>query len=198
MLYQLSHFVKDKIPFAWSFIEYINEKLFLLRYGNRLRSISDCLEKHQGGYQIKEAMKEDVLSMVSFFKEQPEESFQYFQPHEFDEKSLKKLIQRKSQIMLLVKQENQIVGYVFLRCFFNGKCFRGKMVDYRWRGKGIGVLLGELSTEVATMLELRLFGTISKDNVSSLRSSQASNEIKVIEKLPNDYLYIEYLPKQNK
>ena len=198
MLYQLSHFIKDRLPFVWSFIEFINEKLFLLRYGRRLRHINDCLEKYQGVYQIQEATKTDVPSMVSFFKEQPEESFQYFQPHGFDEKSLKKLIQRKSQIMLLVKQKSQIVGYVFLRCFFNGKCFRGKMVDYRWRGKGIGVLLGELSTEVATMLGLRLYGTISKDNVSSMRSSQASNEIKVIEELPNDYLYIEYLPKLDK
>lgn len=98
--------------------------------------------------------------------------------------------------MILVKKENRIVGYMFMRCFFNGKCFRGKMVDYRWRGKGIAILLGELSTDIATLLRLRLFGTISKDNVSSMRSSQASNEIKVIEELPNDYLYIEYLPKQ--
>ena len=160
------------------------------------RHINDCLEKYQGVYQIQEATKTDVLSMVSFFKEQPEESFQYFQPHGFDEKSLKKLINRKSQIMILVKKENRIVGYMFMRCFFNGKCFRGKMVDYRWRGKGIAILLGELSTDIATLLRLRLFGTISKDNVSSMRSSQASNEIKVIEELPNDYLYIEYLPKQ--
>lgn len=196
MLYQLSHFIKDKLPFVWSFIEFINEKLFLLRYGRRLRHINDCLEKYQGIYQIQEATKTDVLSMVSFFKEQPEESFRFFQPHGFDEKSLKKLIKRKSQIMILVKKENRIVGYMFMRCFFNGKSFRGKMVDYRWRGKGIAILLGELSTDIATLLRLRLFGTISKDNVSSMRSSQASNEIKVIEELPNDYLYIEYLPKQ--
>lgn len=196
MLYQLSHIIKDKLPFVWNLIEWLNARLFLLRYGRRLRGVPGCLAKYQGAYQIREATLGDVQPLVAFFAKQPVESFQYFQPHGFDEKSLKKLINRKSQIMILVKKENRIVGYMFMRCFFNGKCFRGKMVDYRWRGKGIAILLGELSTEIATLLRLRLFGTISKDNVSSMRSSQASNEIKVIEELPNDYLYIEYLPKQ--
>lgn len=196
MLYQLSHFIKDKLPFVWDIIEFLNEKLFQLRYGRRLRNIPDCLGNLHGDYQIKEVGMEDLLLLVDFFKEQPQESFTYFQPHGFNEKSLKKLINRKSHIMVIAKKENQIVGYVFLRCFFNGKCFRGKMVDYRWRGKGIAVLLGEVSTEIASVLRLRMFGTISKKNAASLYSSQASNDIKIVEELPDDYLYIEYLPKQ--
>lgn len=196
MLYQLSHYIKDKLPFVWDIMEYINEKLFLLRYGRRLRNIPDCLGNLHGDYQIKEAGKADLSLLVDFFKEQPPEAFTYFHPHGFDEKSLKKLINRKSHLMFLAQHENQIVGYVFLRCFFNGKCFRGKMVDYRWRGKGIAVLLGEVSTEIASVLQLRMFGTISKKNAASLYSSQASNDIKIVEELPDDYLYIEYLPKQ--
>lgn len=196
MLYQLSHFIKDRLPFVWNVIEYINEKLFLLRYGSQFQNISRCLEKYQGEYQIKEASLDEVLPMVTFFEEQPQESYKYFQPHGFDEKSIKRIINRKSQIMILAKKENQIVGYMFLRCFFNGKCFRGKVVDYRWRGKGIAVLLGEVSTDIASALKLRMFGTISRNNVSSLHSSQASNEIKILEELPDNYLYIEYLPKK--
>lgn len=196
MLYQLSHYIKDKLPFIWDIIEYLNEKLFQLRYGRRLQNIPDCLCNIYGDYQIKEASMEDLFLLVDFFKEQPQESFSYFQPHGFDEKSLKKLIKRKSHIMVIAKKDNQIVGYVFLRCFFNGKCFRGKIVDYRWRGKGIAVLLGEVSTEIASVLQLRMFGTISKKNAASLYSSQASNDIKIVEELPDDYLYIEYLPKQ--
>ena len=80
--------------------------------------------------------------------------------------------------------------------FFIGKCFSGKVVDYRWRVKGIAVLMGELSTDIASALKLRMFGTISKNNASSLHSSQASNKIRILEELPDDYLYIEYLPKK--
>ena len=96
---------------------------------------------------------------------------------------------------LVSNSNNEIVGYFFLRCFFNGKCFRGKIVDYRWRGKGIAVLMGKISTTIAKTLRMRMFGTISKSNLPSLASSQESNEIKIIKALPNDYLYIEYLPK---
>jgi hypothetical protein len=99
--------------------------------------------------------------------------------------------------MYVVEKDDCVVGYVFLRCLFNGKCFRGKMVDVNWREKGIAVLMGHLSTEIALHLGLRMFGTISKENYASLYSSQSSNEIKVVEELPNNYLYIEYLPKKN-
>lgn len=196
MLYQISHFVKDKLPFLWNCVEFLNEQLFMIRYGRKRRSIPSILNQYQDKYSIKEVTLDDLSSLVSFFSSQPPEAFTYFQPHEFDERSLKRLIKRKSHLMYIVEKEDCVVGYVFLRCFFNGKCFRGKMVDVRWRGKGIAVLMGDLSTEIALRLGLRMFGTISKENYASLYSSQASNEIKVIEELPNNYLYIEYLPKK--
>lgn len=196
MLYQLSHFFKNKFPFAWSVVEWFNEKLFLLLYGRRLQHLSSCLNKYPTNYQIREATLDDVQPMVNFFDNQPQEAFFYFHPHEFDENNLRQLVKKKSFLMYLVSNSNnEIVGYFFLRCFFNGKCFRGKIVDYRWRGKGIAVLMGKISTTIAKTLRMRMFGTISKSNLPSLASSQESNEIKIIKELPNDYLYIEYLPK---
>ena len=196
-MYQLAHYIIEHFPFVWNIAEFFNEKLFLVCYGRRLKHLGNCLENYQGVYLIKEATLEDVQSMVAFFTKQPKESYTYFHPHGFDEKSLRELIKKKSFLMFLVSNsDDEIVGYFFLRCFFNGKCFRGKMVDYRWRGKGIAVLLGEVSTDIASALKLRMFGTISRNNVSSLHSSQASNEIKILEELPDNYLYIEYLPKK--
>lgn len=197
MLYQLSHFVKDKLPFLWNCIEFLNEQLFMIRYGRKQRGVSSILKRYQNEYYIKEVSMDDLSSLVLFFSVQPQEAFTYFHPHEFDEKTLKKLIKRKSHLMYVVEKDDCVVGYVFLRCFFNGKCFRGKMVDVNWREKGIAVLMGHLSTEIALHLGLRMFGTISKENYASLYSSQSSNEIKVVEELPNNYLYIEYLPKKN-
>ena len=197
MLYQLSHIVKDKLPFLWNCIEFLNEQLFMIRYGRKQRGVSSILKRYQNEYYIKEVSMDDLSSLVLFFSVQPQEAFTYFHPHEFDEKTLKKLIKRKSHLMYVVEKDDCVVGYVFLRCFFNGKCFRGKMVDVNWREKGIAVLMGHLSTEIALHLGLRMFGTISKENYASLYSSQSSNEIKVVEELPNNYLYIEYLPKKN-
>lgn len=196
MLYELAHTIQSKLPFIWNGIEGVNSVLFLVKYGEKLKSITPILDSFYGEYTLSEVQEKDVFPLKEFFAAQPEQAFSYFKPHEFDEKSLRRLVRRKSQLMLVAKQDNQIVGYAFLRCFFNNKCFRGKIVDYRHRGKGIAVLLGKATTAISQSLGIRMFGTISKNNISSMASSEASNTIKIVEELPDDYLYIEYLPKK--
>lgn len=195
MLYQLSHIVKDKLPFIWKVVEFVNEKLFLLRYGKRLKTLPTCLEKYQEVYQIKEATLGDTQSMVSFFAKQPEEVYKYFQPHGFDEKSIKRLVKDKANLTFLVYDNKNLVGYYFLRCFFIGKSFLGKMVDHEYQGKGIGKMMCLSAMDVATQLRMRMFETISKDNLSSLYSTQKVLDTKLIEELDNNYIYIEDFPK---
>lgn len=195
MLYQLSHIVKDKLPFIWKVVEFVNEKLFLLRYGKRLKMLPTCLGKYQDVYQIKEATLEDTQSMVSFFAKQPEEVYKFFQPHGFDEKSIKRLVKDKANLTFLVYDNENLVGYYFLRCFFIGKSFLGKMVDHEYQGKGIGKMMCLSAMDVATQLRMRMFETISKDNLSSLYSTQKVLDTKLIEELDNNYIYIEDFPK---
>lgn len=195
-MYQLAHYIIKHFPFLWDIVEFFNEKLFCVRYGTRLKHINGCLEKYQKEYSIKEATMDDLTPLVVFFDKQPPESFEFFQPHGFDDKSLKRLIKRKSYLIYIVKNGDDIIGYVFLRCFFMGKCYRGKMVDINWRGKGIAVLMGRVATDITSALGLRMFGTISKANTASMFSSKASNDIRIVKELPNNYLYIEYLPKK--
>ena len=176
-------------------VEFGNEKLFLLRYGKRLKKVSTCLEQYQDVYQIKEAALDDVQSMVAFFAKQPEDAYTYFQPHGFDEKSIKRLVKNKAYLIFLVYNEKEIVGYYFLRCFFIGKSFLGKMVDHNHQGKGIGKMMCLSAMDVATLLHLRMFETISKDNISSLYSTQKVLDTKIIEEMENNYIYIEDFPK---
>lgn len=195
MLYKLSHFIKDRLPFIWNLIESANEKLFQLRYGSRLQNVPACLEQYQDVYRIKEATLEDVQSMVAFFARQPEEAYTYFQPHDFDEKSIKRLVKNKAYLIFLVCNDKDIVGYYFLRCFFIGKSFLGKMVDHGHQGKGIGKMMCLSAMDVATVLHLRMFETISKDNISSLYSTQKVLDTRIIEEMENNYIYIEDFPK---
>ena len=196
-MYRFAQWLKNTFPFIWDVIEGINSLLFSIRYGNKLHFIDNILAGYQGDYSIKKARVEDTEAIVAFFSEQPEESFTFFRPHAFDVRTIRKLIKRASFLFFLVLKDNAIVGYFFLRCFAQGKCFRGKIVDYRWRGRGIAKLMGLASTEVAQSLGLRMFGTISKGNASSMASSVAVNEFKIIEQLPNNYVYIEYLSKKH-
>ncbi len=194
-MYKLSHFLLNHLPFLWCIVEYVNEKLFLLRYGNRMKKIQACLEKYQEEYHIKVATLKDIQPMVEFFAKQPEESYTYFQPHEFDEKSIKRLVNNKAYLIFLVYDEKDLVGYYFLRCFFIGKCFLGKIVDFEHQGKGIGKMMCLSAMDVASFLQMRMFETISKENISSLNSTQKVLDTKLVKEMDNNYIYIEDFPK---
>lgn len=191
MLYKISHYIQDNIPFLWEMVEWFNSFLFCIRYGNRMESIDAVLNQYSGEYTIRQAKDGDVDGMVKFFAAQPEPSFEFFTPHAFDAKTIKKLIRRKSHLSFLILDGDKIIGYYFLRCFFIGKSFLGKMVDYRCRGRGVGKTMCMSAMDVAMALGLRMYETISKDNLASLYSTQKVLDVTIIEEMDNGYFYIE-------
>ena len=143
MLYEIAHIIKDKFGFLWGAIEWGNASLFSFIYGKRLKEIPAIL-KNCGDetFLVRETNLEDASRLAAFFKEQPEEAFDYFKPHGFDEKSISKVLRNKAFLTYVVEEGNKIVGYFFMRSFVNNKTFKGYMVDYRQRGKGIARLMG--------------------------------------------------------
>lgn len=197
MLYEITHFIQAKMPWMWNLIELGNSEVFALQYCKELKGIPTLLEKYTDRFTVTVAQQSDVSVLAKFFTEQPEEAFKFFHPHEFDEKSLKTLINRKSFLMFLVKDGEEIVGYFFLRCFANGKTFKGRIVDARRRNQGIAKLMGNVINDVVLHLGLRLFTTISPKNYASLASTKAVNDVKVVKTLENGYYYIECTPKKS-
>lgn len=196
MAYKLAHVLRDKFGFLWNIIEWINALFFALTHRAALKKIPEILRECSGAFTLRLAEPADAAPLATFFAEQPEEAFKFFKPHEFDENTLSKIIRNKAFLTFLVLDGEKIVGYFFLRCFVNGKSFRGKIVDYRYRGKGIAKLQGLVATKVASALGVRVFGTISPENYASLASSKAVNETRILKTLDNGYYYIEYLPKE--
>lgn len=190
-------FIKHKCAFLWQLIEQVNSLIFYLCYKKKLKRLKNIVTEinQYSSYRIVLLQKEDMCILSDFFAKQPEEYLAFFKPHKFNYKALVQKNKDKSFIMLGVKDHNQLVAYGFLRCFFTGKSFRGKIVDIDNQGKGIAKLLGETITTIAEVLELRLFATVSKDNIKSIASSKAVNNIRVIKKLPDNYLFVEYLRK---
>ena len=195
MLYKIAHFLQERFSFIWDFIEILNSWIFTLRYGRKLKGIQPILTKHQGDFIVREATLKDVDAIVSFFEAQPKESFDYFKPHPFDAITSKKLIKNKSYLFFIVLDGKNVVGYYFLRSFFMGKSYLGKLVDYRYRGKGIGKMMCLSAMEVAIHCGLRMYETISKDNLASLYSTQKVLDTRIIEEMGDNYIYIEDLPK---
>ena len=195
MLYKLAHILRDKFGFLWNIIEWLNALVFAMTHRAVLKKVPELLQGFSDKFTLRLAEPADAAPLATFFAEQPEEAFKFFRPHEFDEKTLLKIIKNKAFLTFLVLDGEKIVGYFFMRCFVNGKSFRGKIVDYRYRGKGIAKLQGLAATKVATLLGVRVFGTISPENYASLASSKAVNETRILKTLDNGYYYIEYLPK---
>ena len=194
MLYKIAHILRDRFAFLWNLVEWGNALVFALTHRSALKKIPAILQECSGTYTLRLTELTDAAALATFFAEQPEDAFTFFKPHAFDENSLKKIIRNKAFLTFLVLDKEKIVGYFFLRCFVNGKSFRGKIVDYRYRGKGIAKLQGLAMTKVAVALGVRMFGTISPDNYASLASSKAVNETRIVATLDNGYYYIEYTP----
>lgn len=197
MLYALAHFLRDHCPFIWDLVDVLNSFLFSLRYGNKLKEIKEVLKRVDSPYVILPLSECQVSDLAAFFDTQPQEAFAYFRPHGFDEKSLKKLQSYSAFLAYVIKDDEKIIGYFFMRSFFHGKTFIGRIVDYNFRGKGIAKIMNRITFEIAQLIGLRVFQTISTKNISSLMSAQAENELRVIKTLPNGDLYVENLPKKN-
>ena len=197
MLYEVAHFVKDKLGFLWDAVEWGNETIFAIQHKKGMKDIPEILKKvSTDTLTVRQTKDSDVSALATFFAEQPEDAYTFFKPHGFDEKSLKKVLKNKSFMTFVVTEGDLIVGYFFLRSFVNGKCFKGRMVDYRQRGKGIAKFMGIAINNVATHLGMRIYTTISPENYASLASTKAVNDIKIVKTLENGYYYIECTPKK--
>ena len=193
MLYAIAHILRDKLGWLWNIIESFNGMLFSLRYGKRMRAFS--FTNIPEGYNLVALRDVSTDSIVEFFEHQPEEAFTYFRPHGFDAKSIKSLQGNSAFLgyVLMDKSNSKIAGYCFNRCFFHGQGFRGRMVDIDYRGKGIGTAMNKILNEVGFGIGLRLFETVSKDNVASYRSAISASNVKVVKEMPHNELYLEIL-----
>ena len=117
MLYELAHWLQSKCPWIWSGIEILNAVASGLKIANR-EQLEECL---LDGMRLVDV--NDAGRLADFFARQPEESYKWFRPHAFDEKAMKKLLKNKSYIIYVQEEDGEIIGYAFLRCFINGKCF---------------------------------------------------------------------------
>lgn len=194
MLYKIAHILRDKLSWLWNIIEWLNGVIFNLRYGNKLKNFSFTTIPE--GYLVYPIKDVPTIDLVKFFEHQPEDAYTYFRPHGFDAKSIKMLQKNRAFLGYVLKDKTNggIAGYCFNRCFFHGQGFRGRMVDINYRGKGLGTAMNIILNEVGFGIGLRLFETVSKDNVASYRSAMAASNVNVVKEMPHNELYLEILP----
>lgn len=200
-LYKLGHIVRDKLPFLWVIAEKINSCIFFIRYGNKIRKVYNYSfpEKTESKTQIyiRPVSIKDVEALSLFFKAQPSSAYTYFKPHKFDVRSLKSLIGDPSFLMWIAvikekEETEEIVGYIFQRSYFWGISYRGYITDYNHRGCGIGKLMMSAANYASCILKLKVYGSISPENKSSLKLANASGGFNIIKTLGNGDYYVKY------
>ena len=194
MLYKIAHILRDRFSWLWNIIEWLNGMVFSMRYGKRLKKFKFTTAPE--GYDILPLKEVSTEALVAFFKHQPEEAFTYFRPHGFDEESIKRLQKNRAFLGYVLKDKvnGEIAGYCFNRCFFHGQGFRGRMVDISYRGKGLGTAMNKMLNEVGFAIGLRLFESVSKDNIASYRSALSASNVKVVKEMEGNEVYLEILP----
>ena len=196
MLYAIAHFLREKLPIIWDLVDILNSWLFGIRFGKKLRAVeADVLSKYEAetGMKVVPMAEVDTLVLVDFFAAQPEEAYTFFKPHGFDAKSLRKLQRNKAFLAYILMDGDKMAGYCFVRSFFHSKGFRGRMVGIDHRERGLGTKMNRMMNDVGFGIGLRLFETVSKRNVASYRSALSASNVKVVEEMPHNELYLEIL-----
>lgn len=210
MLYKTAHYFRDHLPCLWDIVNVLNSFLFSIRYKKRYDSL-DYNFSHEG-YTLFPIKDVPVDVLVKFFSHQPKDAYMFFKPHGFDRKSLLKLQRNKAFLAYVLIDSSQtpnaktsnirelrgvkIAGYCFIRAFFHGKGFRGRIVDIDYRGLGLGTFMNKFLNDIGFGIGLRLFETVSKDNLASYRSMVSASKFKIVKELPHNELFLEILPNK--
>jgi len=193
-------FIKHRLPLLWHGIDWLNALLFRLLHGDRMHGKSaQCLQEFNlDGFRFRSLTHDDLDALFDLLHRQREGRLDYFKPHGFDRQSLARAWRNPAFLMFGAFSDELLVGYFFLRCFWNRKCFVGRLIDEPYEQKGIGRVMNQILYNTAWRSEFRCLTTISKNNALVMRSHANNPTVRVLEELPNDYLFVEFVQPKPK
>ena len=186
--------LKNSFPWMWNAVEWCNGILISLFFGGKIRKSADAASDVEGICRYRRLDVQDAGLLVSLIKRQPDGFDRYFKPHPFDIDTFRRILGNSTYLLMGAFDGEELVGYCFMRFFINKSAFRGKIVDKEYQGRGIAKQMGVMMTKIASDAGFKVYATISRENVASLQSARHGSQIKVMEELPDDYLYVQILP----
>lgn len=188
-------FIKHNFSSIWAIIEWGNSVLFTIIYSTALERILPGVFKEfrHDTYTFRRLVPDDSEQLYELIQEQPVADLEFFHPHEYDLRSIKKQFNIRAFLMMGVFEGSSLTGYFFLRFFTNKKCFVGRLIDISHRGKGIGEVMNKIMYNIAWRMNFRCLSTISRNNKLVMHSHSRNSHIKVIKELQGDYLLVEFV-----
>jgi hypothetical protein len=189
-------FIKQRLPFLWQLVDWLNQELFVLIHRDKLalEATRSTQEFSLDGFGFRLLSRGDLDQLEDLLSRQGEERLEHFRPHGFGKEDLEHVYRNPSFLMFGVFDQDALVGYFFLRCFWNWRSFVGRLIDGPYERKGIGRVMNQILYNTAWRSGFRCHTTISKKNRSVMRSHANNPSVRILKELPNDYLLIEFLP----
>ncbi len=193
-------YIKHRLPFFWLWIEWSNHFLFNFFYYKKfLKGVNEIIKEHQlPDFNFSILNINHLNKLETLLNKQLKERIQFFNPHRFDYRSIHKMYKNHSFIMMGVFNTNEeLVGYFFLRCFWNKKCFVGRLIDKEYEGIGIGRVMNQIMYNIAWQSGFKCLSTISRNNQMVMKSHAKNKTMRILKELPNNYLLVEFVRLQN-
>lgn len=183
------------MPWLWKSIEWMNGLIFKLVF--RKKIIENCTIllnlKLTDSIIYREIKLKDLLLLETLLNNLEKDKVRFFEAHAFDHDSLVSIFNNPSFIMMGVFFDTRLVGYFFLRCFVNKKCFVGRLVDKDFRGKGIGKTMNEILYNTSWDSGFRCYATISKNNQLVMKAHINNDKMVIRKQLADDHLLVEFI-----
>jgi hypothetical protein len=190
-------FIKHHFGGLWRIIDWGNGILFRCLYKSKkqdvLRGVLSRVENTSLTYR--ELGPSDIQLLKGLIESQPPDDLTYFSPHDFDLEALHAQIKKPAFLMMGAFDEENIVGYFFLRFFANQKCFVGRLIDRDNRGQGIGSVMNTIMYETAWNMGFKCLSTISRNNKAVMGAHAKNPTMLILKELQNDYLLVEFVKK---
>ena len=188
-------FIKHHLQFLWKLIELANSYVFHLLFGRRMRDVAERITRETPGDEFiyRELNPSDIDSLHTLLDSQLQDDLRYFNPHGFDRNSLASQMKNRAFLMMGAFDKDKLIGYFFLRFFANRKCFVGRLIDKNYRGKGVGRTMNRIMYGIAWQINFRCLSTVSTNNKSVMKAHAGNTNMKILKKLDNDYLLVEFV-----
>jgi RimJ/RimL family protein N-acetyltransferase len=198
-MHNLLIFIKHRLRFIWGIIEWVNNALFTLLFRSRLeRVLAEVYgEIDSSRFTYRRLNDSDMHALWKMIDLQEPNDLNYFHPHDFDLKSIRKQIKKGAFLMMGTFDQDRLIGYFFLRFFINRKCFVGRLIDKEYRGKGIGNQMNPILYEIAWRMNFRCLSTISRNNKTVQKAHAKNHNMYIIKELQNNYLLVEFRKVKN-
>ncbi len=187
-------YIKHNVIIVWRMIELVNSLLVKILYKNRISRVLS-LHSHtivNDNFVTRPLIAGDVDLLYAMINSLNSDIFKFFKPHKFDKKSIERILKDDSYIKFGYFKKNKIIGYFILRLFVNKKAFIGRLVHPEYQGKGLSKEMAKILYCVAKLINFKVYSTISKKNLASLKSHKSLNDFKVIKELNDSYILIQF------